>query len=399
MTTEAGPKRELPVLYAAVLASRIGFGVIIIIFPSYIKGVSDIVAALTLAAYPIFEAGAAIPMGRFCDTGGRKRIFVVSLGFMAIMMASIGLTNDIYAVATVHALMGIGAAGVTVSTLTMITDLTRVTNRGTGMGAFDFVNVGGYAIGLLLGTIMDSAFKTNLSLAFFSTGAIVASAFLIGWIVVVEPSHQRSSTSWMTGLNPLRSMDVRAKVILPIWLGVTILLGMVFFLPRAFERVGLGGGTTGGILLAGVLILGLGSIGFGALSDIVGRLKVLLTGVAGMMGLLISLAFTFGSGVGGLYRNLPVIAVFALASSALVPTILATVGDRALLERRGTAMGLYSVMLSGGTAVGTLLAGTVHHVSGLTGILETGSMVFALACLSSLILWLLLARRIHNKPM
>ena len=399
MSPDAGPRRDLLILYAAILASRVGFGVIIIIFPSYIKGVSDIAAALALAAYPIFEAGAAIPMGRFCDTGGRKRIFVVSLGFMAIMMVFVGLTNNIYAVATVHALMGIGAAGVTVSTLTMITDLTRETNRGTGMGAFDFVNVGGYAIGLLLGTIMDSVFKANLSLAFFSTSVIVASAFLVGAIVIVEPLHQRSASGWTTDLNPFRSMDARAKVIIPIWLGVTILLGMVFFLPRAFERVGLAGGTTGGILLAGVFILGVGSIGFGALSDTVGRTKVLLVGVAGMMGLLISLSFSFNSGVGGLYRNLPVISVFALATSALVPTILATVGDKALLERRGSMMGLYSVMLSGGTAIGTLVAGTVHHISGLTGILETGSVIFALACLLSFILWLFLRGRMDTKAM
>jgi len=72
----------------------------------------------------------------------------------------------------------------------------------------------------------------------------------------------------------------------------------------------------------------------------------------------------------------------------LVPTILATVGDGAMLERRGSAMGLYSVMLSGGSAIGTLVAGFAHSTSGLAGIFEAASIIFSVACALSLILWL-----------
>ena len=75
-------------------------------------------------------------------------------------------------------------------------------------------------------------------------------------------------------------------------------------------------------------------------------------------------------------------------ASALVPAILATVGDRAILERRGSAMGLYSVILSGGSALGTLVAGIAHSVSGLAGILEASAAIFSASCAASLILWL-----------
>jgi hypothetical protein len=51
-------------------------------------------------------------------------------------------------------------------------------------------------------------------------------------------------------------------------------------------------------------------------------------------------------------------------------------------------MGLYRVMLSGGTAVGTLVAGLAHHAEGLIGILEAAAIVFTAACLASLLLWI-----------
>jgi hypothetical protein len=42
------------------------------------------------------------------------------------------------------------------------------------------------------------------------------------------------------------------------------------------------------------------------------------------------------------------------------------------------------VMLSGGTAIGTLVAGFAHRRSGLTGIYEAGIILFTVAVLVSL---------------
>ena len=114
MEAVLGVKRDLLVLYLSMLTSRVGFGVIIIIFPAYISRASDLGVASALAIYPLMEAVTALPAGRLCDTKGRKVVFVSLLGFMALLMASIGLTRSIYAIASIHAAMGVGAAGVTV---------------------------------------------------------------------------------------------------------------------------------------------------------------------------------------------------------------------------------------------------------------------------------------------
>lgn len=379
--------RDLAVLYGSMLISRVGFGVIIIIFPLYIAKSSDITVAVALALYPIFEAAASLPLGRVCDRSGRKRVMMSALGAMAVLMAAIGLTRDVYAIGLIHAMMGVAAAGVTVSSLTMITDLAGGRSLGTGMGTFDFANIGGYAVGLFLGGRLDAAYGSKLGDAFFITSLAVAAAFVVGLLVVREPEHPRGEGR--ASLNPLRALDPRSRAILPIWLSVTMLVGVVFFLPRALAEIGLAGSTTANLLFVGVLALGVGSIGFGALSDVIGRAKVIIIGSVGLMGLLGTVGYSFHEGMRGITRNFPVIGVFAILTAALIPSILATAGDRAGAGARGQTMGLYSVMLSAGTAVGTLIAGEAHSIGGLSGIFYAGAFLFGAACIVSGLLWYL----------
>src|SRR3989442_5475792 len=151
MKKERPPGRDLAVLYLSMTLTRIGFGVIIIIFPAYLLGVSDIELAVALALYPVLEAFSAIPVGRLCDTRGRKRVFVFALAYVAILTGAIGVTRNLYFVATVHALMGIGAAGVTGSSLTMIKDAKELGKRGKGVGLFEFSHNWGLAPGVPVG--------------------------------------------------------------------------------------------------------------------------------------------------------------------------------------------------------------------------------------------------------
>src|SRR3989475_11476561 len=189
MKQERSLRRDFAVLYLSMSLTRVGFGVIIILFPAYLIGVSDIELAAALALYPVLEAFSAIPVGRLCDTRGRKRVFVFALAYVAILTGAIGVTRNLYFVATVHALMGIGAAGVTVSSLTMITDATNLGNRGKGMGLFDFSNIGGYAAGVLVGGGLHTYFASQLGYAFAATGGGIAAALLVSTILLRGPSH------------------------------------------------------------------------------------------------------------------------------------------------------------------------------------------------------------------
>jgi predicted MFS family arabinose efflux permease len=226
--------------------------------------------------------------------------------------------------------------------------------------------------------LLSEAFKSDLSVAFFVTGSVMFVALGVSYFLLREPIRAPEEGGGRVSLNPFAGMDRHTKAILPIWLSLTSLIGIVFFLPRALRQVGVHETLTGELLFAGIMVIGVGSIGFGALSDRLGREKTMAIGAAGLFGLLVGLALLFqdmGSGLNVL-RFLPILGPAGIATSALVPSVLAAVGDRAKVGRKGTTMGLYSLMLSLGIAFGELLAGFASLLGGLSTILYAGSVIF-----------------------
>lgn len=368
---------ELGVLYLSVFLTRIGFGAIIILFPSYVNA-GPLVSGIVLALYPMLEAGSALPVGRYLDRRGRRKPFLVGLFMMAGLTASIGLTFDVTAIAAAHTIMGLAAATTTIGSLTMITDLTRTSNRGGGMGLFDFANIAGYAAGALLAGRFEVQFKDNLGYSFIATGGLILVAAVVSLIFLKEPEHPKSEDH--NPLNPLRNFDAQTKALLPIWLGITTIVGLAFFLPKIFPRGELFGSSNLGLLAAaGLVILGIGATGFGRLSDKIGREKVIVIGVIGQLGLLITLALTYPHW----FSNIALLGLFIFLTSALVPSVLAAVGDRVRGEMRGSALGLYSMMLSIGLAVGNLVGGYIGEVAGVRELFLAGFGVFAVSTLVS----------------
>lgn len=385
--------KDLSILYISMLFTRIGFGSIIVIFPRYVEA-GFIATGVVLAIYPILEAVSAAPIGIYIDRRGRKRMLVLGLLSIGILSIIIGLTRNVLSIAIAHGLMGFSAAAVTVSSLTMITDFTRVSNRGAGMGVFDFSNLAGYAVGILLGSQLFEYFAQNPGYSFFVTSALLFFSGLTSLTLLREPLHQEAPTR--LELNPISGLDPKTKAMLPLWFALTAMLGIVFFLPKALGEAGFTSGQTGFTLFAGAAGVGLGAVGFGRLSDKIGREKVAAIGVLGMLGLLPSLTVSLSPDLNPEYPNfgryLFLIAPFALLTSALVPSILALVGDTVKAHLRGSAMGLYSMMLSIGIALGNILGGFASELGGVVGVLNAGTAVFV----SSLTLTLILRLRLRS---
>jgi MFS family permease len=80
-----------------------------------------------------------------------------------------------------------------------------------------------------------------------------------------------------------------------------------------------------------------------------------------------------------IYQQLPIIVLGGFMATATVPSALAYVGDRAKTGLRGSAMGIYSMMLSLGMAIGNLLGGYSTSVGGLKAILDAGAGVLVLS--------------------
>ncbi len=357
-------------LYVAVFLTRIGFGSITILFPLYLQAPSYIIGVI-LALYPMSEAGSALPIGRLADRFSRKKLHIIGMIMITILTAAIGFTRNLLNVSILHGMMGVSAAITAVTSLTLLGDATKLTNRGKQMGGFDLANLGGYGLGFGVGGLLVNSFPPDkLSYAFWVTAGV----FLFGGILaakfLVEPVRV-----WELKQPKIRQRRIGGKIrpVLPVWIAQTVILGMYFLLPKAFRD------STPPIVLTreiliflGVLggLFALGAIVFGHISDKVGRTRIMVVGALGELGFLVLFGWSFPGGSFVKYE-LFLWPMFFLAS-AIAPAILAYVGDISGKAKRGSANALYSIVLSIGLAIGNIIGGFVASL-GIQAIFYAGA--------------------------
>jgi MFS family permease len=346
--------RMILYLYLAVFLTRIGFGSVTILFPLYLPA-GAFQVGLILALYPIAEAASAMPVGRLADRMSRKRLHLIGMTLITILTAAIGFTTNLLNVSILHALMGVSAAMAAVTSLTLLGDATKQTNRGQKMGGFDLANLGGYGLGFGVGSVLVTAFASRLHYAFWATSGIFLFTSILATKFLVEPV--RSDELNQPGIRR-RRIGAKIRPVLPMWLGQTIILGMYFLLPKAFKDAN--------ITLTGQMLIFLGAIGglfalgaivFGHISDKVGRTKIMVLGAIGEFGFLVLFGWSFPY----FLKYALILAPLFFLASAIAPAILSYVSDISGKARRGSANGLYSVVLSIGMAVGNILGGFVSE--------------------------------------
>ncbi len=352
-------------LYLAVFLTRIGFGAVTIIFPLYLAA-SSFQVGLILALYPMAEACSAIPIGRLADRHSRKNLHVTGMMLITILTAAIGFTTNLYNISLLHALMGVSAATAAVTSLTLLGDATKLTNRGKSMGGFDLANLGGYGLGFGLGSFLVNIFANKLSYAFWLTAGIFLIAGTMAIKLLDEPVRVQELKS---AIRP-RRIGARIRPVLPVWIAQTIILGMYFLLPKAFKEANFTP-TTETLIFLGELggLFALGAIIFGHVSDKVGRTKIMVLGALGELGFLILFGWSFPNFV----RYQLYLAPLFFLASAIAPAILAYVSDISGRAKRGSANALYSTVLSIGLAIGNILGGLMADLGGIKLIFYVGA--------------------------
>ncbi len=365
MTRKIG-LRMILYLYVAVFLTRIGFGSVTIIFPLYLPAGSFQVG-LILALYPIAEACSATPIGRLADRHSRKRLHVTGMLLITLLTAAIGFTQNLTNIAILHALMGVSAATAAITSLTLLGDATKITNRGKSMGGFDLANLGGYGLGFGLGSLFANLFANKLAYAFWLTSGIFLVAGMMAIKLLEEPVRVQDLRQ--PKLRQPR-IGMRIRPVLPVWIAQTIILGMYFLLPKAFQEANFTPTSEMLIFLASLGgLFALGAIIFGHLSDKIGRTKIMILGALGELGFLVLFGWSFPN---FLRYQLYLAPLFFLAS-AIAPAILAYVSDISGKTRRGSANALYSTVLSIGLAIGNIIGGIVAERGGIQGIFYAGA--------------------------
>lgn len=363
-------------LYISVFLMRFSFGLVLFTLPLYLprQEFSNFVVGIIAAAYPVTEIIAAPAIGVLVDRYGRRRWIYFGLTLSTLALFAFTLNTTVGYLVIVHAIQGLAAAMIVVSTLTMVTDVSTAANRGREMGIYDFANLGGYVVGISAAGLL---IRTNFIVAPFYFGSALAA---VGAIFAYLRVREKKTHALRSALSPVQTLrllltDKRAAAMFPIWLSVTTFIGMALtFGPR----LGPSPLFTSFFIAGVVLVLAFSQPFFGHLSDRYGRDRLMMLGMVSLIGLFATVITLFRHRLDLMYAA-PFLVVFGVGSFAFAPAALASLGDLAPERGRGTTMGIYSVVISLGTVIGPLLGGYLLDRYGFSSLFYAGIVILIAA--------------------
>jgi MFS family permease len=360
-------------------------------------GIVGTLGAVSLAA----ELVAAIPMGVAADAS-QPRLLMTSgalLGGAAALLFGLSGWPPIFYVS--RTLEGIGAAAVVPALLAYLADATdaKPALRVRAMSYFELTLLAGLALG---GVIAAQLFHLLHSGAF----AVIAFAYVacaVTFLVWASPRSVRRIR------NPLRALfDVLGmpsiRRLAPVWLCVNAVVGLWLgpMLPYLLTSRAVGGQYLPGLFVhdstrVGWLLLGYAAVfgtGIATWSVVLPRIRLAVAmrvTLGAMVPVCAGLYLLNHSAdqsattrwiVGGLT------AALIMVESGFTPAALAWLAQSLPVEAgRGAAMGIYSVLLSLGAIVGSLLAGVLGGRSAFDGLLLGTVLIAAVALIFLRAVW------------
>jgi MFS family permease len=143
-------------------------------------------------AFAIFYATLGIPVARLADRGNRKKIIAVSLAIWSAMTAAGGFAQNFVQLLVARIGVGIGEAGSSPPSHSIIADLYPPEKRAGAMGIYSLGVVLGAALGTFIGGLVASAYGWRTAMVVIGLPGIVLA--VVVWLVVVEPRRGLSET-------------------------------------------------------------------------------------------------------------------------------------------------------------------------------------------------------------
>lgn len=178
----AHSRRLVRALALATFLQWIGAGAILPLLPVYLHehGGSDAVVGAVMSAF--FAAGLVLqyPAGRLADRVGRRAVLIGGLLVYALASTGFLLEPAPQFDIALRALQGAGAGASTVAALAMVAGAVPVTRRGRAFGAIYGAQLGGLAIGPLVGSVVGVRSMGGLFVAAGSAAVVACLPLLVG---------------------------------------------------------------------------------------------------------------------------------------------------------------------------------------------------------------------------
>ncbi|NLL18661.1 MAG: MFS transporter [Clostridia bacterium] len=357
-------KALLVVALTIFVDSFIG-GVVVPVLPLYADtlDLSSFQLGAIFAAYSAVFLFLSIPMGVLSDRFGRRNIMILGMVGLTITTVAFTFAKSFIMLVLIRLLQGIAASATWMVGPALIADMYPPKERGGKMGLAMAGNSFGFLFGPVAGGIL---YDWGGYAAPFLLSALITVLVLIATVIVIkEPEERAVAEEKVSGEGSLAVL-LGNKVLL-VGCGVMLLasMGLGFIdplLPGYFNHKFGASSTTIGWLFAAMAIASLiAQPVFGRLSDAVGRVFPIATGIVAM-----ALAFALFSEAGTIAMSMVAMAVLGLTHGLTTAPIPAMLADAMLQKNRnasyGTAIGFNNTAFSIGYTVGPLIGGAIVDI-------------------------------------
>jgi len=367
-------------------------------------GEAGALGAVAFAAELLFS----IPLGMLADAGKPRRVMVAGALLGAVAVQLFGLTHNSGIFYLSRFLEGISVAAITPPLLAWLANRTEgeLRARTRAMSFFELSLFAGFALGGVAATQLWSHFRA-MAFSFLAVGYLFAALLLALFAGAAQAPAKHTA---LEGLR-LALKDEHVRRLAPVWLCVNAVSGLwlgptLAFLmtsPSAPNRAQFFDGLYatdprhfGWVLLVYALLFATGVTGWSVALAHVGIHRAMLISLATMLPVCLGFYLVnHGGGASSGYRWAIGIgtALLILVETGFTPAALSWLaGSLHGGLGKGSAMGIYSVLLSVGAIVGSLMAGWLGHLFRFDGLL-LGTVALALAGL------LLMARIPKDAPL
>lgn len=348
---------------------------------SDVFGLTGFTAGLTfLIAFGVTKAFTNLAAGALADRLGRKPVLVAGwiVGLPVPLLLIWAPTWGWIVLANV--LLGVNQGFAWSTTVIMKIDLVGPTRRGLAMGLNEAAGYGAVALTALLTGLIAAQFGLRpapffLGLAYAGLGLGISALFVRetrGHVELEQASRERPprpswpTVFWRTTLRD-RSLSAASQAGLVNNLNDGMAWGL---LPLYYAAAGLSLTEIGVLAAVYPGVWAIAQIGTGALSDRVGRKRLIVAGMLtqGAAIALIAMGSSFGIW-------LVAAAILGLGTALVYPTLIAAVADVADPVWRGSAIGVYRLWRDLGFAVGAIVAGLIADAAGMTTAISAVAVV------------------------
>lgn len=155
---------------------------IINILGSYIiedLGLSDAqFGMLTGIAFAAVYVTVGIPVARLADSGVRRNVVTVSLGIWSIMTAMCGAAQNFWQLFLARAGVGIGEAGCSPPSHSMISDIFPANERSTALATYSLGVYGGSLVGYMLGGYLAAEYSWRIAFVTVGLPGVLLAIFM-----------------------------------------------------------------------------------------------------------------------------------------------------------------------------------------------------------------------------